>query len=376
MSAACVVPAAAGAIRSVLGSVDCNTRDFAQRGYEALTGGRDFQSALTVVLTLYIAAVGWRLLFATDGARLSDGPRMALKVGAVLALVTSWSLFQTLVFDVASKAPAEIAAMISAPSVGGEEGIQDAAGRLQLAYDELSSSAVAFGKAAGPATAANASREAAAARALTTASAAILSVDAGLIAATRLVIGVLTAIGPIFITLILFRQTRGLFTGWVRALLASAFAALAAWTLILLMLRVVDPWLAGLAQDREINRLDVQAAMSAASVVFVFTGAQVGVVIAALVIAMGFRFGVRRPVEAAAAGPAYAPAPAAAELTSRATILAEQLRRFEASFAPRERVAGASAGRGAAAPAGMEPLSAPLAGDVWRRAGPRPGERR
>ena len=48
--------------------------------------------------------IGYRLLFG-EGARLTDAPMIALKIGAVLALVTNWSLFQTLVFDLAERAP-------------------------------------------------------------------------------------------------------------------------------------------------------------------------------------------------------------------------------------------------------------------------------
>ena len=43
-------------------------------GYESLTAaGSPFQAALTVALTIYVALIGYRLLFG-NGARLSDGP--------------------------------------------------------------------------------------------------------------------------------------------------------------------------------------------------------------------------------------------------------------------------------------------------------------
>ncbi|HEY5409503.1 MAG TPA: type IV secretion system protein, partial [Caulobacteraceae bacterium] len=142
MSAACNIASGAGAVRAMIGAVDCNTRDFAHHGYVALTGGEAFQSGLTLVLTIYVALVGYRLLFAQGGARLTDAPRMALKIGAVLALVSGWNLFETLAFDLAAKAPAEIAAVIS--PAGGKPGHEDPVGRLQVAYDQLTASASAF----------------------------------------------------------------------------------------------------------------------------------------------------------------------------------------------------------------------------------------
>ena len=92
MNGVCTIPADTGAVRAVLFAVECNTRDFAHQGYVALTGGEAFQSGLTLALTIYVALVGYRLLFAPEGARLTDAPRMALKVGAVARSSSPWSL--------------------------------------------------------------------------------------------------------------------------------------------------------------------------------------------------------------------------------------------------------------------------------------------
>ena len=88
MRGACGVAVDAGVVRGVIGAVNCRTRDFAEMGYLALTGqGSPFQLALTLLLTIYVAVLGYRLLLAPDGARLADAPLAALKIGAVLALV-------------------------------------------------------------------------------------------------------------------------------------------------------------------------------------------------------------------------------------------------------------------------------------------------
>jgi len=342
----------AGAVRAMLGAVDCNTQGFAQRGYEALTGaGSPFQAALTILLTLYVAAVGYRLLFAPDGARLSDAPRMALKIGAIIALVTSWSLFQTLVFDVAAKAPIEIARLISPP---GEDGLgrgSDPVGRLQVAYDQLSIEAQRFDKAAGPATAANAGQDAAAARALAAASGAVLMANAGLIAVGKIAIAVLTAVGPIFVALFLFSQTRGLFVGWARALTAAALIALTAWVLAILLVNVLDPWLAALVRQRQEKVLDPETAVTAASIVLVFAAGQVALALAAGTVALGLRLPGTRTSAAQSPGRTRgaAPEPSANELISRPALLADQLRRQAAQPARASLTAAALATPGVAA---------------------------
>ena len=394
MSAACFIPPDTGAVRAMIAAVDCNTRDFAHQGYVALTGGEAFQSALTLVLTIYVALVGYRLLFAADGARLTDAPRMALKIGAVLALVTSWNLFETLAFDLVAKAPAEIASVIS-PG-GGAPARPDPVGRLQVAYDQLTADASAFTaqaqqtsqdavQATAPTAipsmtppkldsvkAETAQRDQTAARALASAGGAVLTIDAGAVAVDMVVLAALGAIGPIFIVLLLFDQTRGFFEGWVRALVAAGLAALSAWTLILLMTNVLEPWLVTLAQQRELKALEPAPAMTAASIVFAFTAAQLAMIAGSAVIAFGFRLtsplrlwpaaqAVARSGETITSAAAIAAAP-------RASLLADQIRRFDQVIESRTREAVAASVRLVRPEIGGEAQFAGAPG--YRRAGP------
>jgi type IV secretion system protein VirB6 len=347
----CPVHPDAGVVRAVLGSVDCGTRDFAHRGYELLTGGAAFQAGLTAILTIYVALVGWRMLFASDGARLADGPRMALKVGAVLALVSSWNLFEVLVFDVAAKAPDEIAALI-APT----HGRPDPVGDLQVAWDQLTASSAAFASSAAPnpatltpqqpQTQPDAPMRKAAAESLATAAQSVLTLHAGLVAAADLAVGVLTAVGPIFVVLLLLRETRGFFEGWVRTLAAAALISLTAWTLILLMGVVLRPWLIELARQREASDLDPNTGMTAAGLVFVFGAGQIALAVGAAVIAFGFRLWapwrlVTREGRAAPAPAAATPPPA---MISRPSLLADQMRRLDVMTAERTRASEVAAG--------------------------------
>lgn len=401
MSGACTLAADTGTIRAVLWSVDCNTRDFTRRGWEALAGGATFQTALTTALVIYVALIGWRMMFAPEGAHLSEAPRTAIKIGTILALVTSWSLFQTLVFDVAARTPSQIAELVSASSPGTRT-IPDPVGELQLAYDQIEAASTGFaagGDAAtrpppappgnavaaapDPAKADEAARFIQAGRSLANAAELLLLVHTGLVAASWLMIDILGAIGPLFIALFLFRQTRSFFVGWVRAMAAAALISMTSWILILLMLRTLDPWLVMLAEQRTMNQLDPHAGMSAASLVEIFSLAQAALAIGAGLIAFAFRLPRARR---AAQGPAQAAARQESrtpvELTTRATLLADQLRRFDQMFEARGRAAGASAAmssRGVSGPVVASGRVAP-AGDIYRRAvltgpGRRPGGR-
>jgi type IV secretion system protein VirB6 len=353
-----------GVVRDVLTAVDCNTRSFARLGYESLTAaGSPFQAALTVALTIYVAVIGYRLLFG-NGARLADGPTIALKIGAVLALVTSWSLFQTLVFDLAERAPLEIASVISAPMRGAAS---DPVARLQAAYDKLSDTANAFAHPPKSVPDTDQANYAAASQALTMASNALFISSAGLIAVITIAIGVLTATGPLFIGLFLFFETRGFFVGWVRVLGACAFGLISAWSLSVLMLHAVQPWMDALSEVGAGGLADARTGITAAIIVLVFCASQFALLLAGIMIARGFRL-----PGAARAAAVQAPAPQAAapamplDLISRPARLAEQLGRLETPSVTADRAAATASaaftGRGAVAAAAPGRI-----GDMYRR---------
>jgi type IV secretion system protein VirB6 len=370
MSGSCASLVGEGVIRGVLGAVDCQTRAFAEAGYSSLTSASSgFQIALTALLTIYIALVGYRMMFAQGGAKLSDAPGIALSVGAILALVTSWSTFQTLVFDVASKAPGEIAAAVAAPLQANSGSLAaDPVNGLQAAYDQLTRSAVAFGATAGPNAKAYSSPQASAAEALSAASGALFMTTAGVIAAATLAIGVLTAVGPIFIAMFLIPATRGLFSGWVRALGAAALVLLLGWLGIVLLLSVLEPWLIALAREQQSGQLQTQTATSAAALVAVFSVGQVGLLIAACVMAFGFHLRSAAPGVGRRQAPTAAPEPAPlAPEPSRAQRLAFDLQRDPAYAETRARPMQLAAATASASRQTVEVKHAPRLGDEYRR---------
>lgn len=376
MSNACTTLVDDGVIRGVIATVDCQTRAYAEGGYLALTAGSSvFQSALTVLLTIYVALIGYRMLFAQGDTRLSETPGIALRIGLILALVTSWSTFQTLVFDVADRAPAEIAAIASGPLLTQNDGSLAARPLegLQAAYQELTLTAVAYGRVAGPEAKSYSSPQAAAAEAVSLATGVLFLSSAGVISASKLTIGVLTAVGPIFIVLALIQATRGLFVGWVRALVAAALTTLVTWLLVVLMLHVLDPWLATLEEQRRGQTMDPQTAISAAALVFVFGAGQAALTLGAIVMAMSFRLPSLTPNRTLDRTPALGGASRSDALSglpqpSRAERLAYELQRDQAQSDYRSRAASLAAT--ASAPGRQVSVTLedrPRLGDTYRR---------
>lgn len=284
-----------GVVRDVLGAVDCNVQTYAAAGYQALTAqGSPFPAALTALLTIYVAVVGYRLLFAVGGSKLSDAPVMALEVGGILALTLNWGAFQTLVFNFSADAPLEIARVISAPMAsGGRTMAADPITSLQAAYDELSADGIEFGKKAGPSALPSRGGDAAASDSLWHAATALLASTAGVLAVASIATGVLTAVGPIFIVLFLFESTRGFFAGWVRGLVAAMLAPMVCWITTSLMLVVLSPWLEELARQRQAGNLSQDTAASAAAIIFIFAASQAVLILIGLLVASGFQLARR-----------------------------------------------------------------------------------
>jgi type IV secretion system protein VirB6 len=191
---------------------------------------------------------------------------------------------------------------------------------------------------------------------------------AGVIAAATLSIGVLTAVGPIFIAMFLIPATRGLFSGWVRALGAAALVLLLGWLGIVLLLSVLEPWLIALAREQQSGQLQTQTATSAAALVAVFSVGQVGLLIAACVMAFGFRLRSAVPGVGRRLAPTAAPEPATmAPEPSRAQRLAFDLQRDPAYSEARARPMQLAAATASASRQTVEVKHAPRLGDEYRR---------
>ena len=222
------------------------------------------------------------------------------------------------------------------------------------------------------------SAEAASGEALALAANSMLVMSIGVIGGAKLVIAVLTAVGPIFIALALLEVTRGIFVGWLRALAGAALTLLVGWILVILLLVVLAPWLATLADQREAQALDSRTASSLSALVLVFAIGQGLLILAAWVAALGLKLpsASASATAAQAAAPAAAgPGPGGAVTASRADRLAQALTRDETRFESRSRIIERPSQRPVPTAAGYAgPGPRNTIGDSYRR--PAAGRRR
>ena len=374
----------AGLVGGLLGSVDCNVSSMSEAGYGALAQANSPMAAiLTSMLTLYIAFIGYQLLIGRTPLRVGDLTISAFKIGAVLALATSWPTYQQVVFDTLFRGPEQLAgAMLQAMQPSGSGLTGNPFAGLQAAYDELQASATFLTQhtlsTASPLQGGNAG----AAFGLNLAATLMLLTSLGAVLAAKIVLGLLLGLGPLFIAMLLFDATRGVFEGWLRASLAFALVPLVAILGLVVELTMIEPDLLRLAGLRAQGLVDLAPANAVFLLVLISTGVSLALSLAVGVISFSLRLprlgagaeGARSPASADAASALAAQSraprdlqsdPRAASVVAAATAMDRRESRVAVATADGGRRTSAGRDRASATPAAL--AFAPI-GQTYRRA--------
>ncbi|MEQ1779712.1 MAG: type IV secretion system protein, partial [Hyphomonadaceae bacterium] len=255
----CSAPSDEGMVGGIIETVDCHIRLLVHDTYRELVGPNTlFATAFTGLLTIYIALLGYQLLFGRGGLRVTELPVVALKVGLILAFLTSWAAYQTLIFNLLFDGPAEITKSLIGPLSAPSSGFDgDVMGGVQRAFEDMSGAASIFGGMASPTANLLQGGPMLGSGLLWLTSIALLLLTLGLIIAAKIVLAFLLALGPVFIGMLLFDQTRGLFEGWMRAAFSAAMAPLAVHVFGAVMLMILQPFLEILVRDAANRTFDM-----------------------------------------------------------------------------------------------------------------------
>ena len=355
MSAFCAAPLHdAGNFRALLNSVDCNVHSVTQSGYQALSApDSQLALALSALMTIYIAIFGLRLLLGFAPLRAGDLTVTAIKLGAVLALATSWPTYQQVVFDTLFRGPEQLAtSMLSAMQPPGSFLRGNPFDGLQIAFDQMQTAADFFTHISPPMASPFTGGTAFAALALNLSSYLTAFTTLGLILTAKIVLGLLLALGPLFVSFLLFDSTRGIFEGWLRAALGFAFMPLFATLALVVQITLLAPHLLALAQMPASGRPDLPAATAVFILSLVAALVSMAGVVGLFVVAIGFRLSrAARHADSAAPGtaagaavPIAVPAfqPRIASVSTAAAALDRRDLRLEAAQAPRRLSLGAA----------------------------------
>lgn len=351
-------------VRALLGVVDCNVQTLVHDGYATLFApSAGFSGVLTLLLTIWVALIGYQLLWGRTQIRVTDFALNAVKLGAVLALATQWSGYEAVVYRFLFDGPQQLAtAMLGGVQPAHSQFRGDVFDGLQRAFGDMSSFANGYAAHTPPGASPLLGGAGFGALIMTSSASILLLSTLGVLLAAKIVLGLLLALGPVFIVLFLFDSTRGLFEGWARAAVAFAFAPLASIFLLGLMLTILEPTLLQIEALQKRGIFTLEPAYNVIVLVLVFAGVTLGALIAGGMIAGGFKLkarGVATPAEPDRSGaPVSAaerePAPTSRAVRSAAAAAAMERRDsliLERSGSPagdrRTTVVGAPTQRGA-----------------------------
>lgn len=254
MSDACLaIPPADSALIRLSTFLDCQADALGNAAFRGGTGTGILPGLLGTAMIIYVAVIGYRLIFneRTDTRFIVMA---VVRLAMVMALMTSWNAFSTLVLRPAMAGPPDLAGQLLGSTATGLFGQESypvrVQGILKKAHEVLAketqngqNGVPGQGPAAGQMSQSAAPPGAAAASTpsqpdgtgtavkkpdsisdLGMAGWAFILVTIGLTGALRLVVGLLLGVSPLFLIAALFDNAQGLFEGWVKAVVGTAMA--------------------------------------------------------------------------------------------------------------------------------------------------------
>ncbi len=208
-----------------LQAMDCHITAAVETGYNRLFGpGGAFGYALTTMLIIYVALLAYGFL--TGRTRLTVtmmSPRLMTMV-LVLTFVSVWPAYHAIFYGLLMNGPDEVAAALLGQKGSAVMNFAQGLDGLFVKFAEIARSLDANNpNATGSAMLAPKPMPV---TLFWLSGLFLLGSTLGVLILTRMVLYLLLILGPVFIVLGLFPQTRGLFNGWLRTSLVFALAPL------------------------------------------------------------------------------------------------------------------------------------------------------
>lgn len=238
-------------IGASLRAIDCAAGEMSQAAFSRIFGAEGaFQLPLQILLTIFVALLGFGLVTGRLRIGLSSLVPRLVTLGVVLTFATSWIAFQSVFWNLLVLGPDEIAG-----------GLMDGDGSATTIFaDKLDVVMYSLMEVSGGDGMAETTSIFSPPGLLWSGGTMLLLGTVGVLATCKIALAVLMALGPIFIVTALFKATRGLFAGWLKAAVLMSLAPLFAVLAGSLMLELATPVLSALMATP--GRIDVRPAMA------------------------------------------------------------------------------------------------------------------
>ncbi|QVM85481.1 type IV secretion system protein [Novosphingobium decolorationis] len=301
-------------VAPALRAVDCVANEMAAGAFGRLFGSDGaLVPAISILLALYIALFAFLLMTGRASVGVSSlMPRM-ITIGVVLLFTSSWLAYQGMVWSFALAGPDWIAGQLMGADGSATQIFAD---RIDIVFgviNEIGTNAGSGGGSAG-----EAAKETADAASMMSpeglmwmGAILLLLGTVGILLTARIALGILIALGPLFVILGLFGATRGLTAGWLRGMVLTAFTPLFVVMGGGIILELLVPIVSALVTSAQMGEIDGRAAMAFFTVAAVHVALMVMVFKVAGTMVSGWRvFGLAASREERAGPSAAVPAPA------------------------------------------------------------------
>ncbi|WHO38394.1 type IV secretion system protein [Sphingobium sp. AP49] len=283
--ACATISTGSGFLSGTLAFIDCQAQVIGSYGYGALAdAGSPINSALSIVLTIFIALYGLKLLL----GQFVSWPAIvgaALKVGIVLTLATSWPSWRIVGFDLLMRGPFEIAQTVGL-STGLVAQPDAMIARLQAVDDAIVvMTSYGTGRLTGGVASGNELGDSFKGIALADQFSLGMGRAAYLVGTLlpfgifRLGAGLLLAIAPLMAGLLLFHGTSSIFMGWTRGLVFCAMGTLVQWLVQAVEIALFEPWVQSVITDRQGGTLTPSAPTELFVLSLAFSGISLGLML-------------------------------------------------------------------------------------------------
>lgn len=235
-------------VTAALTAVDCIAGQVSEQAFSRLFGAEgQMAPVLVILLTLYVAFLGFSLALGRSNLSVRTLVPRIMTIGLVVTFATSFAAFSAVFYNVFVFTPDWLAGILTDSQGSATVTFAQKLDVVFIAVQEASTGQTDINMFSPPGM-------------MWLGALLLLLGTVGLLVTARIGLALLLAVGPIFVVMALFHQTRGLFTGWLKGMLMLSLTPLFAVVGGSIMLEMAVPILAALvATPGEINQ---QAAMA------------------------------------------------------------------------------------------------------------------
>jgi len=238
-------------VSAALTAVDCIASQVSEQAFGRLFGaGGEMAPVLIILLTFYVAFLGVSLMLGRSNLSVRALVPRIMTVGLVVTFATSFAAFSAIFYNIFVETPDWLAGVLTNSEGSATATFAQKLDVVFIAVQEASTGQKDINMFSPPGM-------------MWLGALLLLLGTVGLLVTARIGLALLLAVGPIFVVMALFNQTRGLFVGWLKGMVMLSLAPLFAVVGGSIMLEMAVPILATLVESSgPTQQINQQAAMA------------------------------------------------------------------------------------------------------------------